>query len=133
MGDCTRRRGYVDGLRLESGWTVPWGVGCTVVYNYVDLMLRNDTDRIYQLRAGVTEEHLVGALRSSAPQPTSYVVESRREGFETVGEVVYRHNEIWRVAARDGRTRDELVRRNRARIAYPLPGAADAPEPRAGE
>lgn len=176
VGDCSRRRGYVDGLRLEAGaaaagvgggicalsnlvhWlalhsdltvlersehsvdpfpdlerTVPWGVGCTVVYNYVDLVLRNDTDRVYQLRAGVTDEHLVGELRSSAPQPASYAVEAREERFETVGATTYRSNEIWRVRASDGVAAEELVRRNRARVAYPVARSADDSTPRSGE
>ena len=43
---------------------MPWGVGCSIVYNYVDLVLRNDTDRPFQLRAWVGERYLHGQLRA---------------------------------------------------------------------
>ena len=87
VGNCTRRKGYVVGMRLSNGdakagvgggicqlanllhWmflhspltvversehsfdpfpdknrVLPWGVGCSIVWNYVDLVVRNDTD-----------------------------------------------------------------------------------------
>jgi vancomycin resistance protein VanW len=89
VGNCTRRKGYVEGMRLSKGsaaagvgggicqlanllhWmflhsglavversehsfdpfpdngrVLPWGVGCSIVYNYVDLVVRNDTDTL---------------------------------------------------------------------------------------
>lgn len=171
VGNCTRRRGYVDGLRLDQGrpvagvaggicalsnlvhWlalhsdltvversehsidpfpdlgrTVPWGVGCTVVYNYRDLVLRNDTARTYQLLVEVTDEQLRGALRCDPAQPASYTVEARAERFEQEAEATYRSNEIWRVGVEDGVRREELLRRNRARVAYRPAGDADAPD-----
>ena len=29
----------------DNGRVLPWGVGCSIVYNYVDLVVRNDTER----------------------------------------------------------------------------------------
>ena len=34
----------------DKGRVLPWGVGCSIVYNYVDLVVRNDTDHTFQLR-----------------------------------------------------------------------------------
>ncbi|MGO4598337.1 VanW family protein [Terrabacter sp. 2RAF25] len=88
VGSCTRRRGYVEGMRLSNGearagvgggicqlanllhWmflhseltilersehsfdpfpdkarVLPWGVGCSIVYNYVDLVVRTTRRR----------------------------------------------------------------------------------------
>ena len=163
VGNCTRRKGYVDGLRLADGvpvagvggglcqlanlvhWlvlhspltvvdrsehsvdpfpdrdrVVPWGVGCTIVYNYVDLVVRNDTTTTFQLRVRVTEPHLRGELLADRPLATTYEVVSRAEEFVLVDGVVHRRNEIWRrgTDARTGAVADELVRRNCARVLY---------------
>jgi len=167
VGNCTRRKGYVEGMRLSNGdavsgvgggicqlanlvhWMVlhspltvversehsfdpfpdkgrvlPWGVGCSIVYNYVDLVVRNDTAATFQLRTWVAERHLRGELRADRAMPTSYSVEARAEEFLRIDGQVYRRNEIWRTT-RDKRTgdvvRDELVKRNHALVKYAPP------------
>jgi vancomycin resistance protein VanW len=167
VGSCTRRKGYVEGMRLSNGaaisgvgggicqlanlvhWMVlhspltvversdhsfdpfpdkgrvlPWGVGCSIVYNYVDLVVRNDTETTFQLRTWVAERHLEGELRADRAVPTSYSVEARREEFLRIDGQVYRRNEIWRTV-RDKRTgdvvADELVKRNHALVKYAPP------------
>jgi vancomycin resistance protein VanW len=116
----------------DKGRVLPWGVGCSIVYNYVDLVFRNDTDTTFQLRTWVDERHLRGELRADRATPTSYRVEARHEEFVAEGvdragvEQVYRHNEIWRtvIDKRTGNTvGEELVKRNRALVKY-VPGAA---------
>ncbi|SDC65683.1 VanW family protein [Nocardioides lianchengensis] len=164
IGNATRRKGYVDGLRLADGrpaagvggglcqlanlvhWlvlhspltvversehsvdpfpdherVVPWGVGCTIAYNYVDLVVRNDTTTTFQLRAWVGRRHLHGELRTDRLLPHTYVVEARGEEFVRLDGVVHRRNEIWRTVrsrTTNGRVRDELVRRTSARVLY---------------
>ncbi|WP_296605827.1 VanW family protein [Nocardioides sp.] len=165
VGDCTRRKGYIEGMRLSDGapvpgvgggicqlanllhWmflhspltvlersehsfdpfpdhgrVLPWGVGCTIVYNYVDLVVRNDTATTFQLRTWVGERHLHGELRADRELPVSYAVEARGERFETGADgLVRRSNEIWRtvIDRRTGRpVAEELVRRNRAVVKY---------------
>ena len=164
VGNCTRRKGYVEGMRLSNGaahpgvgggicqlanllhWMVlhspltvlersehsfdpfpdngrvlPWGVGCSIVYNYVDLVVRNDTDSTFQLLVGVGERYLEGELRASAPQPFSYRVSARDEQFLRHEGRFFRRNEIWRTVI-DRRTGDvvgeELVKRNCALVTY---------------
>ncbi|MGN0062951.1 MAG: VanW family protein [Nocardioides sp.] len=164
VGNCTRRKGYVDGLRLANGepsagvgggicqianmlhWlvlhsdltvversehsfdafpdterVVPWGVGCTIVHNYVDLVVRNDTDLTFQFRLAVSATHLHGELLADRPPEHDYVVEARHERFERSGAAVHRSNEIWRTARSrvDGTVRgEELVKSNRALVMY---------------
>lgn len=167
VGSCTRRKGYVDGMRLSNGdavsgvgggicqlanlihWMVlhspltvversehsfdpfpdkgrvlPWGVGCSIVYNYVDLVVRNDTAATFQLRTWVAERHLRGELRADRAITTSYSVEAREEEFLRIDGQAYRRNEIWRTT-RDKRTgdvvADELVKRNHALVKYAPP------------
>lgn len=117
VGNCTRRRGYVDGMRLANGqavagvgggicqlanllhWlvlhsdlmvsersehsfdpfpdnerVVPWGTGCTIGYNYVDLQMRNDTETTYQLVVRVGDRYLEGELCADRQPDWSYGV-----------------------------------------------------------
>jgi vancomycin resistance protein VanW len=164
VGSCTRRKGYVEGMRLSNGdaepgvgggicqlanllhWmflhspltvversehsfdpfpdrgrVLPWGVGCSIVYNYVDLVVRNDTDATFQLRAWVDARHLRGLLLADAPTPFAYSVEAREERFFGYRGAVFRANQIWRrtIDRRTGRTvADELVKENCALVKY---------------
>lgn len=162
VGRTTRRRGYLPGMTLEAGhtvpgngggicqlanvlhWlvlhspltvtersthsedpfpddgrTVPWGTGCTIFYNYVDLQFRNDTEETYQVRVRVGESHLEGELRASAAPQRRYRVYARGERFLRVGTAYYRANQIWReITESDGHSHQELVRENVARTLY---------------
>ena len=172
VGNCTRRKGYVEGMRLSDGAAVPgvggglcqlanllhwmflhspmtvlersehsfdpfpdngrvlpWGVGCSIAYNYVDLVVRNDTATTFQLRSWVGERHLRGELRADRELPVSYSVEARAERFERGDDgLVRRSNEIWRRTV-DRRTGDllatELLRRNRAVVKYAVGVSGD--------
>jgi vancomycin resistance protein VanW len=164
VGNCTPRKGYVEGMRLSNGeaisgvgggicklanllhWmflhspltvversehsfdpfpdkgrVLPWGVGCSIVYNYVDLVVRNDTSSTFQLLVHVGERHLRGELRVDRAPTQSYRVEARGEAFLRYDGQVFRVNEIWRTV-RDRRTgevvRDELLKRNCALVRY---------------
>jgi vancomycin resistance protein VanW len=164
VGNCTRRGGYVEGMRLSNGeavpgvgggicqlanliyWIVmhsaltvtersehsfdpfpdngrvlPWGTGCSIVYNYVDLQLRNDTASTFELRVSVGDRYLEGELRADRQQATSYKVFARRECFYRLGTEHFRANEIWRtvIDRRTGNTiGEELLRRNCALVKY---------------
>lgn len=167
VGNCTRAKGYTEGMRLSNGraisgvgggicqlanlihWMVlhspltvversehsfdpfpdkgrvlPWGVGCSIVYNYVDLVFRNDTAFTFQLFTGVGDRYLEGELRSDEPLPSSYKVFARDEQFIKRGDDFFRRNEIWRrvVDRRTGNTTgEELMKRNCARVVYDIP------------
>ena len=164
VGSCTRRKGYVDGMRLDNGeptpgvgggicqlanllhWmmlhspltvversehsfdpfpdngrVLPWGSGCSIVYNYVDLAVRNDTDLTFGLHVGVGERYLEGELRADRMPEHSYKVHARDEEFLRLGQEYFRRNELWRtvVDRRTGRqVGEELVRRNCALVSY---------------
>jgi vancomycin resistance protein VanW len=169
VGNCTRRKGYLDGMRLSDGsadagvgggicqlanlvhWMVlhspltvversehsfdpfpdqgrvlPWGVGCSIVYNYVDLVVRNDTDRPFQLRAWVGDRYLHGQLRTDQHPGLRYTVEARGEQFLRRDGRVFRRNQVWRrvIDRRTGeQVGEELVKRNCALVVYePGPG-----------
>ncbi|WP_307807656.1 VanW family protein [Nocardioides xinjiangensis] len=110
----------------DRGRVLPWGVGCSIVYNYVDLVVRNDTDRPFQLRAWVGERYLHGQLRTDERLPHSYRVEARGEQFLRRDGRVFRRNQVWRrvLDRRSGeQVGEELVRTNCALVVYePGPG-----------
>jgi vancomycin resistance protein VanW len=164
VGNCTRRRGYREGMRLSNGkavagvgggicqlanllhWMVlhsdltvtdrsehsfdpfpdngrvlPWGTGCSIVYNYVDLQVHNATESTYQLRVRVGERYLEGQLRADRQSPHSYKVYGASEHFYRLGGEYFRANEIWRsvIDRRTGnRTAEQLVRKNCALVKY---------------
>ncbi len=170
VGNCTRRKGYVEGMRLSNGdseagvgggicqlanllhWmflhspltvversehsfdpfpdnkrVLPWGVGCSIVYNYVDLVVRNDTDATFQVNVGVGDRHLHGELRADRDLAHSYSVFARGEQFLRHDGRVYRRNEIWRevISRRTGNVLgEELVKQNCALVKY-LPEEVD--------
>jgi|SRR5690625_2148231 len=164
VGNCTRAKGYVEGMRLSNGealagvgggicqlanlihWMVlhspmtvtersehsfdpfpdngrvlPWGTGCSIVYNYVDLCFRNDTDITYAVAVRVGDRYLEGELRASQTPDHSYSVFARGEQFIRLGAEYFRRNEIWRsvIDRRTGVEVDqELLRRNCALVRY---------------
>lgn len=105
----------------DNGRVLPWGVGCSIVYNYVDLVVRNDTDATFVLDVHVGDRYLEGEIRSDTQPQLAYSVEARDEAFLRHGDRVFRRNEIWR-SVRDRRTgswlRDELLKRNCALVTY---------------
>ncbi|MGC4939218.1 VanW family protein [Kribbella sp. DT2] len=111
----------------DNGRVLPWGVGCSIVYNYVDLQFRNDTDQTFQLRVGVGERYLEGDLLAEQAPPSSYRVFACGERFLRAGGEYFRRNEIWRtvIDRRTGdRVEDELIRENVALVKY-VPGVGD--------
>ena len=89
---------------------LPWGVGCSIVYNYVDLVVRNDTAHTFQLRTWVGERYLHGQLRTDVRPPHSYRVEARGEQFLRRDGRVFRRNQIWRRVARPAHRRRRSAR-----------------------
>lgn len=105
----------------DNGRVLPWGVGCAVYYNYVDLRFRNDTEATFQIRTQVGPRYLEGEIRADRPVPQSYSVYAKDERFIRHGYDWFRRNEIWRdVIDRNtgNRVRSELIKKNCALVKY---------------
>ncbi len=105
----------------DKGRVLPWGVGCSIVWNYVDLVVHNDTDTTFQLFTKVGERYLEGELRADRELPHSYKVFARNEQFILSDEGYFRRNEIWRsvIDRRTGNTvGEEELKRNCALVIY---------------
>lgn len=58
----------------DSNRTQPFGSGATCFYPYGDLMVRNDTDRDFQLCVQVGKDDLFGAWLSALPPDEQYTI-----------------------------------------------------------
>ena len=80
----------------DNGRVLPWGVGCSISYNYVDLQFRNDTDATFQICVEVGEKYLDGEIRADRELEYSYSVFARNDEFLKLKNETFRRNEIWR-------------------------------------
>jgi vancomycin resistance protein VanW len=106
---------------LDQNRSMPFGTGCAIFYNYVDLCFRNDTDYVFQFRLWMTDTDLWGELRSDREIAETYRVFEKNHRFIRRGGIFYRANEIWRhvMERKTGRSlRDEPVKSNFVRVMY---------------
>lgn len=112
-----------DGFDLfpDFGRQIPFGTGTSIMYNYLDYRLRNNTDRIYQLFVYVDGEYLCGELRAEKPQKLKYHIYSDGEHFVRENGSVFRCGKVIRKAI-DKKTGDivfhETIRVNHAKVMY---------------
>jgi vancomycin resistance protein VanW len=80
----------------DFGRQVPFGVGTSILYNYLDYRFKNDTDIIFKLEIKVDETHLCGKLFASKSIPYSYHIKEKNARFIKKDNGYYRQNEIYR-------------------------------------
>ena len=81
----------------DSNRTQPFGSGATCAYPHRDLMIRNDTDQVFQLRVWVGESYLEGEWRSVQPLQYSYQILERDARIDQASWGGYiRHNQLYR-------------------------------------
>lgn len=120
-------RHHHNGLDLfpDFGRQVPFGIGTSVAYNYIDYRFRNDTPFTFQLLVHTTDEYLCGELRADRQPRWAYHIKVENEGFVREADGVYRVGEIWRDKVdrlTGNRVAHELIQRNHARVMYDTSG-----------
>ena len=90
-----RHRHSFDVFPDESRDT-PFGTGATVVHNYKDLRLRNNTNNTYQFRFELTSENLVGEIRCEQPPSWMYRVVEKGAAFLQTPSGLFRKNLVWK-------------------------------------
>lgn len=110
-----------DGFDLfpDFGRQIPFGTGTSIMYNYLDYRVRNDTDRVYQLFAATDDKYLTGELRADRPQSFSYHIKAENEHFVRENQEVYRCGSVVRttVDADSGNiVGREVIRVNHAKV-----------------
>ena len=100
---------------------IPFGSGTSIIYNYLDYRVRNDTDQSFQFLVSVTDEHLCGELRAEKVPAVKFHIKEEDAYFQESGGQVYRHNRIVRLT-RDKRSglvvSREQILENNALVVY---------------
>jgi len=86
----------------DSGRTLPFGSGATILYNFVDLKLRNVSDQPLQLKIWLTDKHLKGQIRSRERISEKFHVFEKEHYFIKRGSQYFRYNQIYREAKVNG-------------------------------
>ena len=112
-----------DGFDLfpDYGRQVPFGVGTSIMYNYLDYRFKNTTENIFQLVVYTTEEYLCGELRTNKPLPYKYHIKVEDEFFSEEKDGVFRNNCIYKECF-DKKTglllSKKLIKKNHAKVMY---------------
>ena len=116
----------------DSNHTQPFGNGATCAYPHRDLMIRNDTNQVYQLCLRVGGTHLEGEWRAVQPPQVTYRIVERDARIDQAAWGGYiRHNALYRQVY-DGENQlleEKFLFENDAIMMYsPLLPQADAEE-----
>lgn len=105
----------------DSGRTVPFGSGATILYNFVDLKAKNVSKSPIQIHLWLTEDKLCGELRTSNEKFDAYRVKETDHCFVDFNGQWYRYNRLWRVSRdRNHKLVSELVVTNLAPVLYEI-------------
>lgn len=85
-----------DGMDLfpDFNRTVPFGVGTSILYNYLDYRVKNNTDKTFQIIVYTTDKYLCGELRCNEKLSVKYHVKCIDEYFCREDDGVSRNNTI---------------------------------------
>ena len=100
---------------------IPFGTGTSIVYNYLDYRVKNETDMTFQVIVYTTDEYLCGEIRAQHPMTEKVHIREEDAHFFEQGGQLYRHNKIYRrvVDKRTGNTlEDRLLLENTAKTMY---------------
>ncbi len=109
----------------DYGRQVPFGVGTSISYNYIDYRFKNNTEQTFQLIVFTDDEYLNGELRAETSLDIKYHIQVRNEHFSRSGDIWYREGEVWRSCLDKATGRvvsKELLKKNHARVMYTLDG-----------
>lgn len=104
----------------DSNRTQPFGSGATCVYNYRDLIIKNDTKDIYELVLKITDEELIGEWRVNNKPTCQYKVFEKEHSIthEFWGGYV-RHNSLYReIYDKNSSVTEEFITENHAIMMY---------------
>ena len=105
----------------DFGRQVPFGVGTSILYNYLDYRFRNDTEHTFQLLVWSDGQYLRGELRSTASPVHVWHISCEEEHFTCENGIWYRNNQVFRrkTDKLTGNTLEKaLLRQAHARVLY---------------
>lgn len=103
----------------DSGRTLPFGGGATILYNFIDLKVKNTSKYPIQLKIWVTDNHLKGQILSLQPLAEKFHVFEKNHYFIKRGSKYFRYNEIYKETKVNGEVQKvEKVTTNFAPVLY---------------
>ena len=100
---------------------IPFGSGTSIIYNYLDYRVRNDTDQSFQFVVSTNDDYLCGELRAERVSGVKFHIREEDAYFYESRGQVYRHNQVMRLT-RDKRTglvtSTEKIIENNALVTY---------------
>ena len=105
----------------DYGRQVPFGLGTSIFYNYLDYRVKNNTSTTFQLIVYTSSTHLCGELRADHTSKYSYHITEEDKHFIQVDEHYYRRNKVYRrkVDKKTGMTVEKvLIAQSDAKVLY---------------
>ena len=105
----------------DFGRQVPFGVGTSISYNYLDYQFENTTNQTFQLMIYTDEKYLNAKLLSNKELEFNYHIECHNEYFRKESDGYYRCGEIWQnlIDKKTGNLiQSNLLKNNHAKIMY---------------
>ncbi len=117
--EITERYHHSMDVFPDSGRTIPFGSGATILFNFVDLKARNVSKSPIQIRLWLTDDKLYGDLRTADPKFDGYRVRETDACFVLWRKKWFRYNQLWRVSREKNKKRvSELAVTNLAPVLY---------------
>ena len=103
----------------DSERTLPFGGGATILYNFIDLKVKNRSKYPLQLKIWLTDYHLKGQILSPYSIPEKFHVFEKNHFFIKRGKKYFRYNEIYKETKIKGKVeRTEKIITNFAPALY---------------
>jgi len=103
----------------DSGRTLPFGSGATILYNFVDLKVKNTSAYPLQLKIWLTHNHLKGQILSPQQIPEKIHIVEKNHFFIKRGRKYFRYNEIYKETKIKGKVKKiEKITTNFAPVLY---------------
>ncbi len=103
----------------DSGRTLPFGSGATILYNFIDLKVKNISTSPFQLKIWLTNNHLKGQILSLDPIVQKIHIFEKNHFFIKRGHQYFRYNQIYRETKVEGKViKTEKVTTNFAPVLY---------------
>jgi len=103
----------------DSGRTLPFGGGATILYNFIDLQVKNISTCPLQLKIWLTDNHLKGQILSRRPIAQKFHIFEKNHFFIKRGGRYFRYNEIYKETKINGKVEKiEKITTNFAPVLY---------------
>lgn len=103
----------------DSGRTLPFGGGATILYNFIDLKVKNTSRYPLQIKIWLTDKYLKGQILAPYQVKNKFHVFEKNHYFVKKGKQYFRYNEIYREVMIKGKTiKIEKITTNFAPVLY---------------